>query len=68
MVKMTFNGRTITSGAQLAREFEKSIHQHVEKTIRRAAPPGVRVIKTSDGYKAEGNADEIERMVKRLGR
>jgi biotin operon repressor len=68
MIKLTFNGRTVTSGAQLARELEKSLTEHVDKTIRRAAPSGVRVVKTRDGYKAEGSADDIERMVKRLGR
>ena len=65
-LKMKYNGRTITSASQLEREMRKSINDHVEKTIRRAAGPGVHLRKTATGYVAEGSADQIERMQKRL--
>lgn len=68
MMKMTFDGRSISSSGQLKRELERSVMDYVDKLVRRAAPPGVRVTKTRDGYKAEGSANDIERMVKRLER
>jgi hypothetical protein len=67
-MKLTFNGRTITSPGQLSRELEKSVHAAVDRQIKAAAPAGVRVRKTSQGYVAEGSSDAIERMVKRLAK
>jgi len=68
MVRLTFNGRPITSQGQLRREFEKSMMAAVDRHIRSAVPSGVRLTKTSKGYNAEGSASAIERMVKRLGK
>lgn len=67
-MKMTFNGKTLTSSSQLSRELEKSVLSAVDRQIKAAAPTGVRVRKTSQGYVAEGDAGAIERMVKRLGK
>ncbi len=64
--KMKYNGRTVTSSSQLEREVSKSLNNHVEKAIRSAAGPGVSLRKTSSGYVAEGTAEQIERMHKRL--
>lgn len=61
-----FNGRRMTSGSQLQREFKKSLETAVEKKIKAAAPAGVRVRKASKGFEAEGEADAIQRMVRRL--
>lgn len=66
MMKFTFNGRNITSPGQLSRELEKSVRAAVDHRIKSAAPPGVRLRKTSKGYVAEGSADNIERMMKRF--
>ena len=68
MVKLTFNGKPITSSSQFRREFEKAAKGAIDRHVRSAAPPGVRVRKTSKGYTAEGREADIERMVKRLGR
>lgn len=65
-MKMTVNGKHITSAGQLSRELEKSLRQAVDRQIKAAAPPGVTVRKTSRGYIAEGTPDAIERMVKRF--
>ena len=65
-LQMKFNGRTITSASQLEREMRKSVNDHVEKAVRRAAGSGVRLQKTATGYVAEGSADQIKRMQKRL--
>jgi hypothetical protein len=67
-MKMTFNGKRITSSGQLSREFEKSITAAVDRRVRTAAPPGVRVKKTPTGYVAEGDEKGIQRMLKRLER
>jgi hypothetical protein len=66
-MKLTFNGRTVTSQGQLKRELEKSVRDAVDRHVRAAAPPGVKVQKTSTGYLAEGDESEVKRMIKRLG-
>lgn len=68
MIRLTFNGRPITSQGQLRREFEKSMLAAVDRHVRSAVPPGVKLTKTSKGYKAEGDATAIERMVRRLSK
>lgn len=67
-MKLTFNGKRLTSPGQLSRELEKSILAAADRQIRAAAPAGVKIKKTSDGYIAEGDRAAVERMVKRLGR
>jgi biotin operon repressor len=64
---MTFNGKKITSAAQLGREFKKAARNAVEEQVRRTAQPGVRVSKTRDGYKLEGPQEAIERTMIKLG-
>ncbi|MFN3857311.1 MAG: hypothetical protein ACK4RV_06125 [Caulobacter sp.] len=66
MIKMTFNGRRITSSSQLKRELERSFDKAIERHVRSAAPPSVRLRKTPEGFIAEGSEDEISRMVRRL--
>lgn len=56
----------MTSSSQLQHELKKSIESAIEKQVRAAAPPGVRVTKTKTGYSAEGDADAVTRMVRRL--
>lgn len=65
-IEMKFNGRRITSAAQLEREFTKAAEKAVETGIRRAAGPGVRIKKTREGYVAEGSQDQIDRLARRL--
>ncbi|QDL90989.1 hypothetical protein FDP22_03795 [Paroceanicella profunda] len=65
-IEMRFNGRKITSGAQLRRELTRSMEKHVEDSLKKAAGPGVRMKKTREGYTFEGSPDQIERMKKRL--
>ena len=65
-VEMRFNGRKITSTAQLQRELKRSMEKHVEDSLKKAAGPGVRMQKTRDGYTFEGSTEQIERMKKRL--
>ena len=69
MIKMgmTFNGKKITSSDQLKREFQKAAREALDKEVRRAAGPGVRVSKTAKGYKLEGSEDKVKRTLKRLG-
>jgi len=65
-IEMRFNGRKITSAAQLQRELTRSMEKHVEDSLKKAAGPGVRMNKTRDGYTFEGTPEQIERMTKRL--
>jgi hypothetical protein len=65
-IEMRFNGRKITSAAQLERELTRSMERHVEDSLKKAAGPGVRMKKTRDGYTFEGSPEQIERMTKRL--
>jgi len=65
-IEMRFNGRKITSSAQLQRELTRSMEKHVEDSLKKAAGPGVRMKKTRDGYTFEGTPEQIERMKKRL--
>ena len=65
-IEMRFNGRKITSAAQLQRELTRSMEKHVEDSLKKAAGPGVRMKKTRDGYTFEGTPEQIERMKKRL--
>lgn len=67
-MKLTFNGKSMTSLGQLSGELEKSVAGAVDRHVKSAAPPGVRVRKTPSGYIAEGDADDIQRMVRRLGK
>ncbi len=53
-IGMRFNGRKITSAAQLQRELERSMEKHVEDSLKKAAGPGVQMKKTRDGYTFEG--------------
>lgn len=65
-IEMRFNGRKITSAAQLRRDLTRSIEKHVEDSLKKAAGPGVRMNKTSGGYTFEGTPEQIERFKKRL--
>lgn len=65
-IEMRFNGRKITSTAQLQRELTRSMEKHVGDSLKKAAGPGVRMKKTRDGYTFEGTPEQIERMNKRL--
>jgi hypothetical protein len=65
-IEMRFNGRKITSAAQLQRELTKAAERAVEDGIRKAAGPGVRIKKTRDGYIAEGSPDQIDRLTRNL--
>ena len=65
-IEMRFNGRKVTSAAQLQRELTRSMEKHVEDSLKKAAGPGVRMKKTRDGYAFEGSPEQIARMKKRL--
>jgi len=66
-MKITFNGKPVRPG-QLGRELEKSMLAAVEKQIKGAAPTGVRVRRTANGYEAEGDKAQIDRMIDRLSK
>lgn len=65
-IEMRFNGRKITSTAQLQRELTRSMEKHIEDSLKKAAGPGVRMEKTRNGYTFEGSPEQIELMTKRL--
>jgi hypothetical protein len=65
-IEMRFNGRKITSTAQLQRELTRSMEKHIEDSLKKAAGPGVRMEKTRNGYTFEGLPEQIELMTKRL--
>lgn len=65
-MEMRFNGKKITSDSQLQRELTKAVEKHAETSLKRAADPGVRVKKVPGGFVAEGDADDIERLRRRL--
>lgn len=65
-IEMRFNGRKITSAAQLQRELTRSMEKHVEDSLKKTAGSDVRMKKTSDGYTFDGSPAQIERMTKRL--
>ena len=64
--EMRFNGRRITSGAQLERELKRSMEKHVEGSLRKLAEPGMRMKKTREGYAFEGTPEQVARLTKRL--
>jgi len=70
MLKMEMrpNGRKITSEAQFERELDRSIEQHIQDRLKKAAGPGGRLKKTRNGYVLEGAPDQIERTKQRLRR
>lgn len=65
-VEFKINGRKV-SPSQLGREMQKAIEAQVEKELRKAAGPGVKVRKTSQGLEFEGSLEDIERLKRRLG-
>lgn len=66
-MKMTYKGRTVTSGRALANAITRDIEQHIEREVRRAGcSSGVRVRKTSKGFEVEGEPEKIERFYKKL--
>lgn len=67
-MEMRFNGKKITSGNQLQRELTKAVEKHTETALKKAAGPGVRLKKVAGGFVAEGGADNIERLRRRLRR
>jgi len=67
-IGMTFNGKKITSSGQLKREFQLAARKALDESVKRAAPPGVRVTKARGGYKVQGPQKAVERMMKKLGR
>ena len=64
---VSFNGKKITSSSQLKREFEQAARKALDNEVRRARPAGVRVSKTTKGYKIEGSEEEVGQMMKKLG-
>ena len=66
MFKMKFNGKTITSSRHLEREFQKSVEKELERGLKKAAGPGVKLRKTAQGYVAEGSPEKIDQMRRRL--
>ena len=65
-MEMRLNGRPITSTGQLERELSRSVSSHVEKTLKEAAGPGVRLQKTRSGYLVQGTREQIERFRRRF--
>ena len=65
-LEMKINGRKVTSASQIKRELTKAVEKHAETTLKRAAGPGVRLKKVAGGFVAEGDADDIERLRRRL--
>ena len=65
-LNMRFNGRNISSGAQLQREMQRVLKKTMEKAIRKAAGPNLKLKKTKEGYLAEGAPADIERLKQRL--
>lgn len=65
-IEMKINGRAVTSTSQIQRELKKAAEGAVESGLRRAAGPGVRIKKTSEGYVAEGTQARIDHLVRRL--
>lgn len=65
-VEFKINGRKV-SPSQLGREMQKAVEAHIEDELRKAAGPGVKMRKTSQGYEFEGSPEEIERLTRRLG-
>ena len=65
-MEMRLNGRPITSTGQLERELSRSVRSHVEKTLKKAAGPGVRLRKTRSGYLVQGTREQIERFRRRF--
>lgn len=65
-VEMRFNGRKITSSAQLEREMKRSVEKHLDDSLRKTAGPGVRIKKIDEGYVFHGSSNQIDRLAKRL--
>lgn len=65
-MEMRLNGKKITSNSQLQRELTKAVEKHAETSLKRAAGLGVRVKKVAGGFVVEGDADDIERLRRRL--
>jgi hypothetical protein len=66
-VGMSFNGKRITSSAQMKREIERATRQALDTQVRRSAGPGVQVTKTQEGYKLAGSEAGVKRALKKLG-
>lgn len=64
--EMKINGRKVTSDSQIKRELTKAVEKHAETALRRAAGPSVRLKKVASGFVAEGDADDIERLRRRI--
>lgn len=65
-MEMRFNGRKVTSAAQIEHELKRSIEEHVHDSLKRAVGSGMQVKRTRNSFVAEGMSDQIERMKKRL--
>ena len=69
MMKLKYKGRTFTNGRSLANAITRDFNQEVERKLRQAASSsGLRVRKTHKGFEVEGNAANMDRFYKRLGR
>lgn len=65
-LEMKINGRKVTSASQINRELTKAVEKHAEAALKQAAGPGVRLKKVAGGFVAEGDADDIKRLRRRL--
>ena len=69
MIKMKYKGFTFTNGRSLVNAMTRDMNQQVERSVRQAAAAsGARVRKTSKGLEVEGDADNMDRFHKRLGK
>lgn len=69
MMKLKYKGRTFTNGRSLANAMTRDFNQEVERKLRQAASSsGLRVRKTHKGLEVEGDAANMDRFYKRLGR
>lgn len=69
MMKLKYKGRTFTNGRSLANAMTRDLNQEVERKLRQAASSsGLRVRKTHKGLEVEGDAANMDRFYKRLGR
>lgn len=69
MIKMKYKGRTFTNGRSLADAMNRDMNQQIERSVRQAAASsGVRVRKTHKGFEVDGDAGNMDRFHKRLGK
>lgn len=69
MMRLKYKGRTFTNGRSLANAMTRDFNQEVERKLRQAASSsGLRVRKTHKGLEVEGDAANMDRFYKRLGR